>query len=657
MKLIETLGATSRIWQIFVADSSSTTGAGLTGLVFNSGSLVCYYHRDTDTTATAVSLVTMTVGTFTSSGFKEIDATNMPGWYQLCPPNAALASGAKSVGFHLKGATNMAPLPIEVELSGFDLTLATQPANVTQYGGVNGTFASGRPEVNTTHIKGTASAGAAGYTAPDLSVITIYAAGPYAPAGIIDSGTAQSATGTTLVLRSAAAFADSELVGATLVIRSATTGAGQRRLITANVGSSDTVTVDTWNTTPTGTIVYDIYGTAPGSTTSPAPADLRTILGTAVSTPATAGILDVNVKNMNNVAGTSITTVNANQGTTQPLNFTGTAGSALVKSDIVDIAGAAVSTSTAQLGVNAVQAGGTAWGSGAITAASIAAAALTAAKFAADTGMVPLRSGTAQAGAATTITLDASASATNSFYNNDLIVITGGTGANQARFISAYVGATKVATVATWATNPDNTSTFAILPFDAVAGATAPTVAQIATGVWQDTTAGDFTVASSIGKSLYTTGNAPGAASGLALVGSNVGAATSVTGAVGSVTGGVGGSVASVTGAVGSVTGNVGGSVASLAGSAGIKKNTAKAAFMFAMTDSTNHLPATGLTVTATRSLDGAAFASCANAVTEVSAGWYKISLATTDLNGDTVALKFTATGADQLNISIVTGP
>jgi hypothetical protein len=40
----------------------------------------------------------------------------------------------------------------------------------------------------------------------------------------------------------------------------------------------------------------------------------------------------------------------------------------------------------------------------------------------------------------------------------------------------------------------------------------APTVAAIATGVWQDTTAGDFTVAGSIGKSLFTSGAVPGAA-------------------------------------------------------------------------------------------------------------------------------------------------
>lgn len=92
------------------------------------------------------------------------------------------------------------------------------------------------------------------------------------------------------------------------------------------------------------------------------------------------------------------------------------------------------------------------------------------------------------------------------------------------------------------------------------------TAAQIATGVWQDATAGDFTVASSVGKSLYTSGNAPGAASGLALVGSNVGTATSVSGAVGSVTGNVGGNVV---GSVGSVAGNVGGNVTGSVASVG----------------------------------------------------------------------------------------
>lgn len=55
-----------------------------------------------------------------------------------------------------------------------------------------------------------------------------------------------------------------------------------------------------------------------------------------------------------------------------------------IKVDLQSIAGSAVSTSSAQLGVNVVNAAGTAWGSGAITAASIATNAITATKIAAD---------------------------------------------------------------------------------------------------------------------------------------------------------------------------------------------------------------------------------------------------------------------------------
>ena len=76
-----------------------------------------------------------------------------------------------------------------------------------------------------------------------------------------------------------------------------------------------------------------------------------------------------------------------------------------------------------------------------------------------------LRNGTAQAGAASTITLDASASGTNDYYNGAIILVTGGTGAAQSRVITDYVGSTKVATVnKSWATNQDSDSTFVIVP-------------------------------------------------------------------------------------------------------------------------------------------------------------------------------------------------
>lgn len=76
-----------------------------------------------------------------------------------------------------------------------------------------------------------------------------------------------------------------------------------------------------------------------------------------------------------------------------------------------------------------------------------------------------LRQELAAAGGASTITLDSGASSVDDFYNGALVAIVAGTGAGQARVIRDYVGATKVATVGrAWATAPDATSVFVILP-------------------------------------------------------------------------------------------------------------------------------------------------------------------------------------------------
>lgn len=159
--------------------------------------------------------------------------------------------------------------------------------------------------------------------------------------------------------------------------------------------------------------------------------------------------------------------------------------------------------------------------------------------------------GTATAGGATSITLQTAIGADSRPVGCTIKIISG-TGAGQARVITVYVDGTKVVTVdRAWATNPDNTSVYAIYGTDApalssglkvtglvsadtvttltnlpaipanwltAAGINAAalngkgdwatvnptnlTAAQIATGVWQDTTAGDFTVAASVGKSV-----------------------------------------------------------------------------------------------------------------------------------------------------------
>ena len=142
-----------------------------------------------------------------------------------------------------------------------------------------------------------------------------------------------------------------------------------------------------------------------------------------------------------------------------------------------------------------------------------------------------IRDGTAQAGAAGTITLDASASGTDDFYNNTILQIVGGTGAGQSRIISDYVGATKVASVnGNWITNPASDSLFVIRAFGAIPGASAPTAGEVADAVWDEARSG------------HTTGGSFG--EGVASVQGNV------TGSTASVTGNVGGNV---TGSVGSV--------------------------------------------------------------------------------------------------------
>lgn len=78
--------------------------------------------------------------------------------------------------------------------------------------------------------------------------------------------------------------------------------------------------------------------------------------------------------------------------------------------------------------------------------------------------MFGVRSGTAQGGAASSITLDAGASATTSIYFGQEIQITAGTGAGQSALITSYDGATKIAGVRpSWTTQPDNTSVFVIV--------------------------------------------------------------------------------------------------------------------------------------------------------------------------------------------------
>lgn len=110
------VGSTDKSISVFIQDSSVTTGAGLTGLVYNTANLTAYYtiNNGSATQITLASLASATAA-HTDGGFIARDGTNMPGIYRLDLPDAVLASVGEVV-VHLKGATNMVPTPKELQV-------------------------------------------------------------------------------------------------------------------------------------------------------------------------------------------------------------------------------------------------------------------------------------------------------------------------------------------------------------------------------------------------------------------------------------------------------------------------------------------------------------------------------------------------------------
>jgi hypothetical protein len=190
-----------------------------------------------------------------------------------------------------------------------------------------------------------------------------------------------------------------------------------------------------------------------------------------------------------------------------------TAASGRPEVNLSHIAGSAVSTTTAQLGVNVVQvsadstaadnleaafdgagyAGGTIPQVVAISSSDRAAIvdavfdeAFTDHKATGSFGSVfqPTTAGTAAAGGASTITLSAPAVASANYYNKQLLKIVAGTGIGQSEYIDTYsVG--RVATMAApWVVVPDNTSVYVIDGGGTIPGASAPSAADNAAAVW-----------------------------------------------------------------------------------------------------------------------------------------------------------------------------
>ena len=100
----------------FIQDSSVSTGDGLTGLLFNTANLECYYVRPGGNSAQLALANVAVTGAHTDGGFVEVDSTHMPGVYRLDLSDAIVATGVDSVVVMLHGAADMAPCVLELQL-------------------------------------------------------------------------------------------------------------------------------------------------------------------------------------------------------------------------------------------------------------------------------------------------------------------------------------------------------------------------------------------------------------------------------------------------------------------------------------------------------------------------------------------------------------
>jgi hypothetical protein len=475
---------------------------------------------------------------------------------------------------------------------------------------------------------------------------------------VIRTGTAQAGAASTITLDSSASAITDYYEGCFVNItnNSPANALGQARRITAYNGSTKVATVEgTYGTNPSNASTFEVLATPEWSYRL---ADLGAILGTVVSTPATAGILDVNTKNINNVAAATpgasggVLISGSNSGTTTlgALTITGTTtytGTTVHTGNVSYADGITVSSpSTTNRAGLSVAGNGT--GAGLLATGGATGIGLSAV-------------GGATSG-------DAIKATTTSGHGLNLAPVgtsmyglfaTGGNGGTSDG-IKAVAGTGGVpirgditgnltGTVATLTTYTGNTPQTG----DAYARLGAPAGASVSA----DVAAVKTDTAAVKTKTDFLPSATAGAAGGIFIAGTN--AATTVTTALTTTfTGNLTGSVGSVTGAVGSVTGAVGSVTAAVAITSNIKKNQALAKFQFLMTDSTGHAPATGKTVTCTRSIDGGAYGTGTLAnIAEVANGTYTVDFGAGDLNGNVIILRATATACDDTFERIVTQP
>ena len=115
-------GLTSLSLSVIVYDTASITGGGLSGLTHTTSGLVLEYRRKGQSSWTQLGvgtgLVSKTLGNYISGGI--VANGSRAGRYEIDIPAAAIAAGARMVEICLRGAANMHPVDIEIELDAVD---------------------------------------------------------------------------------------------------------------------------------------------------------------------------------------------------------------------------------------------------------------------------------------------------------------------------------------------------------------------------------------------------------------------------------------------------------------------------------------------------------------------------------------------------------
>ncbi len=247
-------GATSVMIRVFIPNNSVTTGAGLTGLTNVSTNLTIAYIRELDSASTS----------YTGAN---IEAQTTIGTFQ------APSTSAK-IRFKVVDATNF---PGVYELQFHDSATAFGTGDTSQHISIN------IYEASTTAL----------LIGPNMIQIPLV---PWDPT-------------------------DSVRMGLTALPNAAAGASGGLPLSADASGRVDVLKINGTSQTARdiGANVLLSSGAGIGQldfTSGVVKSNYIQILGATVATPATAGIIDVNVKNMNNVAATAITTIKAVQGLT-----------------------------------------------------------------------------------------------------------------------------------------------------------------------------------------------------------------------------------------------------------------------------------------------------------------------------------------------------